>query len=203
MAKETKTAKTGNGPIQGADSTPVAKVSNIETSEEKPRAEEKHVNEEMIHLIVFKLGVESYAIRIEQVKEVTITPAITRMPRTPHFVKGVANIRGDIIAIMDLEDRFHIKPAPPAEGVNPNVSYTLVIEAKDYSIGVVVKEVPQSLNLPVSKIDRTPTLLQDINISENFIEGLAKVNDRLVIVLDMHKILTQDEAKEIAEQQSN
>ena len=162
-------------------------------ADEKPAA-----SEAMMHLIVFKLGAESYAIKIEQVKEVTITPVITRMPRTPHFVKGVANIRGDIIAIMDLEERFHIRPEPLPEGLNPNITYTLVLEAKDYSIGVVVKEVPQSLNLPTSKIDRAPSFLQDTNISENFIEGLARINDRLIIVLDMNKILTQEEIKEIS-----
>lgn len=166
--------------------------------EKRSSANDKPVNEEMMHLIVFKLGAESYAIKIEQVKEVTITPGITRMPRTPHFVKGVANIRGDIIAIMDLEDRFHIRPESLAEGLNPNITYTLVLEAKDYSIGVVVKEVPQSLNLPISKIDRAPSFLQDGNISENFIEGLAKINGRLIIVLDMNKILTQEEIKEIS-----
>ncbi len=69
------------------------------------------VSEPAVHLIVFKLGTEEYGIRIEQVKEVTITPEITRMPKTPAFIKGVANIRGDIIAIMDLEERFNISPA--------------------------------------------------------------------------------------------
>jgi purine-binding chemotaxis protein CheW len=153
--------------------------------------------DETVHLIVFKLGAEDYGIRIEQVKEVTVTPSVTRMPRTPSFVKGVANIRGDIIAIMDLEERFGIRSV-----VDPStltLTYTLVIEAKDYSIGVVVREVPQSLNLSVSKIDKTPAFLQDINIHENYIEGIAKVENRLIIVLDMHRILTQDEVKELAE----
>ncbi len=156
-----------------------------------------HLPDETVHLIVFKLGAEDYGIRIEQVKEVTVTPNITRMPRTPNFVKGVANIRGDIIAIMDLEERFGIRPV--ADSSDSNTTYTLVIEAKDYSIGVVVKEVPQSLNLSVSKIDKTPAFLQDINIHENYIEGIAKVENRLIIVLDMHRILTHDEIKELAE----
>jgi purine-binding chemotaxis protein CheW len=62
---------------------------------------------------------------------------------------------------------------------------------------VVVREVPQSLNLPMSKIDKAPSLLQDVNISENFIEGIAKVDNRLIIVLDMYKILTHEEIKEL------
>jgi purine-binding chemotaxis protein CheW len=153
-------------------------------------------NEPLLHLIVFKLGVEYYGIKIEQVKEVTVTPSITHMPRTPDFVKGVANIRGDIIAIMDLEERFGIRP--DHSNTDSNVTYTLVIEAKEYSIGVVVKEVPQSLNLAVSKMDKTPSFLQDIAVQENYIEGIAKVDNRLIIVLDMYKILSTDEIKQLA-----
>ncbi|GAA4436580.1 chemotaxis protein CheW [Pontibacter saemangeumensis] len=198
MAKQTNTENGRALPSEERKGSE-PKETDLASSDEKRRgADQKPVSEEMMHLIVFKLGAESYAIKIEQVKEVTITPVITRMPRTPHFVKGVANIRGDIIAIMDLEERFHIRPEPLAEGLNPNITYTLVLEAKDYSIGVVVKEVPQSLNLPISKIDRAPSFLQDANISENFIEGLAKINERLIIVLDMNKILTQEEIEEIS-----
>lgn len=197
MAKQTNPE---NGKALPAEERKASepKDTDLASDDRRRGADEKPVSEEMMHLIVFKLGAESYAIKIEQVKEVTITPVITRMPRTPHFVKGVANIRGDIIAIMDLEERFHIRPEPLAEGLNPNITYTLVLEAKDYSIGVVVKEVPQSLNLPISKIDRAPSFLQDANISENFIEGLAKISERLIIVLDMNKILTQEEIKEIS-----
>ncbi|TXK27120.1 purine-binding chemotaxis protein CheW [Pontibacter qinzhouensis] len=154
--------------------------------------------EELVHLVVFKLGTESYGIKIEQVKEVTVTPAITRMPRTPHFIKGVANIRGDIIAIMNLEERFGIRPAPVSDTEAVSTTYTLVIEAKDYSIGVVVREVPQSLNIAMSKIDKAPAFLQDISINENYIEGIAKVNNQLIVVLDMFKILTNDEIKQLA-----
>ncbi|WP_207430065.1 chemotaxis protein CheW [Sabulibacter ruber] len=146
--------------------------------------------EERVHLIVFKLGSEEYGVRIDQVKEVTITPEITRMPKTPSFIKGVSNIRGDIIAIMDLEERFRIERP---SGNPEQHTYTLVMEAKDYTMGFIVKEVPQSLTLPVSSIDKAPSFIQDLNINENFIEGIGKHEDRLIIVLDMYKILTSDE----------
>lgn len=146
-----------------------------------------------VHLIIFKLGEEEYGVRIDQVKEVTITPEITRMPKTPSFIKGVSNIRGDIIAIMDLEERFNITSAPREQ----RHTYTLVIEAKDYTMGFIVKEVPQSLSLPVSSIDKAPSFIQDININENFIEGIGKYENRLIIVLDIFKILTSDEILEL------
>src|SRR4028119_1129620 len=116
-------------------------------------SEKREISREAsVHLIVFKLGSEEYGIRIEQVKEVTLTPEIARMPKTPPFIKGVANIRGDIIAIMDLEERFNITPVVP-EGIGSRNTYTLALEAKDYTIGLIVRDVPQSLTIPVSKID--------------------------------------------------
>ena len=180
-----------------ASATPEPVNETQDAQESAPQPTEENDKADKVHLIVFKLGAEFYAIKIEQVKEVTITPSITRMPRTPDFVQGVANIRGDIIAIVDLEKRFGIRPEPVSEGLNPNLTYTLVIEAKDYSIGIVVKEVPQSLNLPMSKIDRAPSFLQDTNIKENYIEGIGKVDNRLIIVLDMHRILSSDEIKQL------
>ena len=146
-----------------------------------------------LHLVVFKLGVEEYGVRIEQVKEVTVTPEIAKMPRTPSFIKGVANIRGDIIAIMDLEHRFGIARATPAPGRRDTRTYTLVIESSDFTIGLIVQEVPQSLSIPVSQIDKTPHLIQERNKIENFIEGIGKVDGRLIIILDMLKILSSDE----------
>lgn len=192
MPKQTKKEDAVAEPVNGS-----VALNQQETTTPANGAEARE--EEMVHLIVFKLGAEHYAIKIEQVKEVTITPDVTRMPRTPEFVKGVANIRGDIIAIVDLEQRFSIRPAPLKEGeLSTGLTYTLVIEAKEYSIGVVVKEMPQSLNLAMSKIDKAPSFLQDTNIQESYIEGIAKVDNRLIIVLDMFKILTGDEIKQLA-----
>jgi purine-binding chemotaxis protein CheW len=152
--------------------------------------------EPVVHLIVFKLGEEEYGIRIEQVKEVTITPEITRMPKTPSIIKGVANIRGDIIAIMDLEERFQIRTAKPDPGSSRH-TYTLALEARDYTIGLIVRDVPQSLTLPVSKLDKTPAFIQDININENFIEGIGKIEGRLIIVLDILRILSAEEVQQL------
>ncbi|WP_187262433.1 chemotaxis protein CheW [Pontibacter beigongshangensis] len=186
---------------KGANPQTEAEVNNTEQAsapaDNRESSPKNTRPEEMVHLVVFKLGTESYGIKIEQVKEVTVTPTITRMPRTPHFIKGVANIRGDIIAIMNLEERFGIRPAPVPENEPVRTTYTLVIEAKDYSIGVVVQEVPQSLNIAMSKIDKAPSFLQDVSINENYIEGIAKVNNQLIVVLDMFKILTHDEIKQL------
>ncbi|QNH60695.1 chemotaxis protein CheW [Hymenobacter sediminicola] len=148
----------------------------------------------IIQLIVFRLGEEEYGLRIEQVKEVTVTPEIARMPKTPPFVKGIANLRGDIIAIINLEERFRLRPA---DEELPTVSYTLAIEAKDYTIGIVVREVPQPLSVPVSSIEKAPEFIQDININDKYIEGIVKIDGRIIIVLDMLKLLTPNEIMQL------
>ena len=161
----------------------------------EPTTEKKSLKPEpLIQLIVFQLAGESYGIRIEQVKEVTRTPDIARMPKTPAFVKGIANLRGDIITIIDLEERFQLRPA---EEALPAVSYTMAIEAQDYTIGIVVREVPQPLSLVASAIESAPEFIQDVNIHDKYIEGIAKVNGRIIVVLDMLKLLTPAEIMQL------
>jgi len=157
-------------------------------------SEKKSKPDTIIQLIVFRLGEEEYGLRIEQVKEVTLTPEIARMPKTPPFVKGIANLRGDIIAIIDLEERFQLRPA--GEEL-PAYSYTLAIEAKDYIIGIVVREVPQPLSIPASLIEKAPEFIQDLNINDKYIEGIVKVDGRVIIVLDMLKLLTPAEIMQL------
>lgn len=170
------------------------KESTVSTT---PTAKPEELLRPDVHLIVFKLGREEYGIRIEQVKEVTITPEITKMPKTPKFIKGVANIRGDIIAIMDLEDKFGIKPAENREGEANGRNYTLVIDVQNFTIGLVVQEVPQSLTLSYAQIDKTPNIIKELNINDKFIDGIGKADGRLIIILDIEKILSHQEVKEL------
>ena len=105
---------------------------------------------------MFRLGEEEYGIRIEQVKEVTITPGQSReCPKRPAFVKGITNLRGDIIARLSTwKNDFSCAPLPrpPTEDATDNAApasptYTMAIEAKEYTIGIMVREVPQPLSV--------------------------------------------------------
>ena len=147
--------------------------------------------EAMVQLIVFQLAGEDYGIRIEQVREVTVTPEVARMPKTPAFIKGIVNLRGDIIAIIDLEERFGLVPAGRAL---PERSYTVAVEAADYTIGLAVREVPRPLRIPAAAIEAAPEFLQDSGQRERYLEGIAKLPDNsVIIVLDMRKLLTATE----------
>jgi purine-binding chemotaxis protein CheW len=148
--------------------------------------------EAVVQLIVFRLGDEDYGIRIEQVKEVTITPEVVKMPKTPPFIKGITNLRGDIIAVVDLEERFQLRPAGRPV---PEFSYTLAVEAPDYTLGLMVREVPRPVTVPVSAIEPAPEFVQDSGQREKYLEGIAKLpgDQGVIIVLDMLKLLTPSE----------
>ena len=144
-----------------------------------------------VQLIVFQLAGEDYGVRIEQVREVTTTPEVARMPKTPAFIKGIVNLRGDIIAVIDLEERFGLMPAGRPL---PALSYTIAVEAADYTIGLAVREVPRPLRLPAATIEAAPEFLQDSGQRERYLEGIAKLPDgSVIIVLDMRKLLTPSE----------
>ncbi len=162
---------------------PIAAISNTKPARAKPA--------ELVQLIVFRLGDEDYGIRIEQVKEVTVTPEVARMPRTPPFIKGIANLRGDIIAIIDLEERFRLRPAGREL---PERTYTVAVEAADYTLGLVVREVPRPFTLPLSQIEPAPEFVQDSGTRDKYLEGIAKLPEGgIIIVLDMRKLLTPNE----------
>jgi len=141
-------------------------------------------------VVVFKLGEEEYGLHIDQIKEVVITPPITRMPQASSFIKGVANVRGNIIAILDLEDKFGLKKTIELEEGKKN--YTLVIESEEFKMGVLVKEVPNTLSISTADIEET-LLTGDGNLESSYIKGIVKLNKRLIILIDIFKVLTEQE----------
>lgn len=151
--------------------------------------EESVKTDERIQLVVFKLGNEEYALSIEQIKEVVITPHVSLMPKTPSYIKGVANIRGSVIAIIDLEDKFSLKSD---EEVCTIFNYTLVIESEDYKVGVLVSEVPNTLNTTASAIDNTSNVMQFSSLDEDCISGIVKDGERMIILIDIIKMVEKE-----------
>ena len=143
-------------------------------------------------LILFKLGGEEYGIHIDQIKEVVLTPPVTKMPQTPSYVKGVANIRGNVLAIIDLEEKFGVTTG--SSGTKANTSnYTLVAESKDFNVGILVREVPNTLTVKASDIDENVNVVQNSGAQHNYILGLVKLDKRLVILIDLVKIMQANE----------
>lgn len=157
----------------------------------------KKEHSERMQLIIFKLGSEEYGLSIEQIKEVVLTPRIAKMPQTAPHIKGVANIRGSIIAIMDLEQKFGLgRQASEHEGVHSN--YTLVVESDTYKVGVLVKEVPNTLSINVSDIDTASSFIQYTSFDANSVIGVVKSGERMIILIDMIKLIEAENNKETA-----
>jgi purine-binding chemotaxis protein CheW len=141
-----------------------------------------------IQLIIFKLGGEEYGLPIDHIKEVVITPSIAKVPRMPSYIRGVANIRGNIIAIFDLENRFGLSSLP--EGASADVgNYTLVIESSKFKVGILVREVPNTLSITAADIDNSSGFIQYSSIDENCITGIVKSGERLIILVDVFKLM--------------
>lgn len=155
-------------------------------------AESTEASKETLQLIVFKAGKEEYAIHIDQIREVVPTPVISALPKSPSFVRGVTNIRGNIIAIIDLIKCLRLR----VEGEESSDEYTLVLESKEYKMGVLVNEVPNTLNVTVDQIeDMNGLSMQDAKQS-GYMKGLIKLRDRLVIYIDAIALITQQQWQE-------
>jgi len=141
-----------------------------------------------LQIVVFKLGNEEYGLHIDQIKEVVITPTITKMPQTPEYVKGVANIRGNVIAIFDLEDRFNLTRTIKQKGSK----YTLVVESEDVKLGLLVTEVPNTVSVNASDLDESVGIINDSNSETNYIKGIIKSGERLIILIDIFKVIDQE-----------
>ena len=146
-------------------------------------------NTQKSQLIVFRLGDEEYGLQIGQIKEVVPTPHITRLPQTPAYVKGVANIRGNIIAVVDLEEKFGLKQESDESANN----YTLVVESDEVKMGVLVRELPNTLNVKQSQIEDSANIIQDGGADQSYIKGIVKLEDRLIIMLDVFKTMSETE----------
>jgi purine-binding chemotaxis protein CheW len=148
---------------------------------------------ERVQLIIFKLGKEEYAMNIDQIKEVVITPRIAKVPQTADYIKGVANIRGNIIAIMDLEERFSLIDTAQQTSDDIIANYTLVVESEEFKVGILVKEVPNTLSIRTSDVDSSSDIIRYSALDEKCIKGIVKSGDRMIIMIDMFELLSIDE----------
>jgi purine-binding chemotaxis protein CheW len=140
-------------------------------------------------IIVFKQGEEEYGLHIDQIKEVVVTPRITRMPQTPGYIKGVVNIQGDIIVIMDMEEKFNLKRV---NGETHTNRYILVAEKDDMKVGVLVREVPDTLTISGSQFDDSISIINDQTTEENYIKGIVRTESRMIVLIDLFKVIDQE-----------
>ena len=132
--------------------------------------------------LAFRLGDEQYGIDITRVREIRALEPVTRLVEAPAYVRGVINLRGQIVLVTDLRARFGL---PPAEGDSKPVM--IVIDAAD-AIGVVVDGVTDVVPLTPGEIHSPPSMQGAVD--DRFVQGVATVQDSLMVVLDIVPLLT-------------
>ncbi len=142
----------------------------------------------IIQLVSFKLGKEEFGVDILKVQEINRMLQITDMPNSPDFVEGIVNLRGRIIPVIDLKKRLKMK-----EKEYDNSTRIIVVELAGKTIGFIVDEVSEVLRIESSITEAPPDMVAGIN--SDYITAVAKLEDRLLILLDLNKVLTQEEEK--------
>lgn len=142
--------------------------------------------------LTFYLGKESYGIEIKFVTEIIGIQDITNLPDMPNFIKGIINLRGITIPVMDLRLRFNM----------PSIEYgartcIIVIKIDDIQFGFIVDTVSEVLDIQEDEIDNPSA--NKFSGKKKYISGIGKVNDKVIILLDINKILSEEEILEIQE----
>jgi purine-binding chemotaxis protein CheW len=145
----------------------------------------------IVQLIVFRLAHQDYALNIEEVREIVITPPISKVPLTPDYIVGVANIRGNIFAMIDLLQRFKISTENVAH--SSEKSFTLVLTSETLQMGLLVKEVPNTLEVAEKNIDLAPDLIADNTQEQKYVRGLVKYQNKIIILIDIMKLVSEDD----------
>lgn len=172
-----------------------------EEMEERKRLKAKYDHDilqlkgQSIQLIVFKLGGERYALEIDKVKEIVPVPEVSKLPKAPKYMKGVANIRGNVMVIMDLEDKFELFKSEEIIAK----SFALVIKNDRFKAGILVSEVPTTLKVQGDVIESSSGIMSNTVLDETFIKGLIKQEEGMIILLDIIELIESDEIRVIAE----
>lgn len=143
---------------------------------------------DLLQLVSFRLGDEEFGINILQVQEINRMLQITSVPNAPEFVDGVVNLRGRIIPVVDLRTRLTM----PRKEFDSK-SRIIVVELKDQTVGFTVDEVSEVLRISKNITEPPPAMVSGIN--SDYITAVAKMEDRLLILLDLDRIFSAKEAE--------
>lgn len=163
---------------------------HTQTQQKKPTLEEEA---QVIQLIVFDLGDEEYGADINQVREIIRTEAITPIPDSPDFIKGVSNVRGEIPVIIDLKARFFL----PSSKRDVEDRHIVITEQEKNIFGLLVDEVTEVLRIPEMDIKLAPELVT--RIDREYVNGVITLENRLIILLDLSKVLSSEELARLTE----
>ncbi len=142
-------------------------------------------------LVVFDLAAEYYGVDIGDVREIIRMQTVTRVPGAPSFVEGVINLRGRVVPVVDLRKRLNL-----TVGEQTKESRIVVVDIAGRDVGVIVDGVTEVLRIPLSSIEPASTMIT--NVDSDYLRGIAKLETKLVILLDLNKVLSAIEMQKIS-----
>jgi purine-binding chemotaxis protein CheW len=151
----------------------------------KLRRKSMSVQAVVLKVIVFSLVDEEYAIPVAQVRSIEKLQHITRIPRTEPFVKGVINLRGVVTPIIDLRTRFGMDETEYLDSTR-----IIIVATDDVEVGLIVDTANDVMDIPVDSIEPPPEIVGSVEVE--YLEGVAKLDKRLLILLNLEKVLTPD-----------
>lgn len=148
-------------------------------------------DQELTQLVTFSIGEEEFGVNILQVQEIIRTMEITNVPRAPEFIEGVINLRGKVIPIVDMRRRFGLESKK-----HDKYTRMIVIENETLIVGFVVDSVSEVLRIPASSVQPPPPTVAGLD--SDYIDGVGKLDDRLLILLDLDSLLDNTEIEALA-----
>jgi len=153
-------------------------------------------DDRILQLVTFKLENEEFGVDILKVQEINKMMNITKIPNAPYFIEGVINLRGKIIPVVDLRKKLGFESRPYDKSTR-----IIVVELDGLVLGFIVDSVSEVLRVPGNTIEPPPSIVSGID--SEYIEGVGKLNDRLLILLELTKIFVNSERKEIERAELN
>jgi purine-binding chemotaxis protein CheW len=141
---------------------------------------------ELLQLVSFKIGDEEFGVDILNVQEINKMVTITKVPNSPEFVEGVINLRGRVIPIIDLRTRLKLE-----RKTHDKDTRIIVVEISGKTIGFIVDSVQEVLRIPANITEAPPELVSGVD--SEFIRSVGKLEDRLIILIDLEKVLSDKE----------
>jgi purine-binding chemotaxis protein CheW len=142
-------------------------------------------------LVVFDLAAEFYGVDIGDVREIIRMQTITRVPGAPSFVEGVINLRGRVVPVVDLRKRLRLKVDEQTKE-----SRIVVVDIGGRDVGVIVDGVTEVLRIPLSSVEPPSSMIT--NVDSDYLRGIAKLETKLIILLDLNKVLSAAEMHRIS-----
>lgn len=145
----------------------------------------------IIQWVTFHLDNEKYGIKVMQVQEVLRMTEIAPVPGAPHYVIGIINLRGNVVTVIDTRKRFGLPEVEPDDETR-----IVIVEAENNVVGILVDSVAEVVDLAVSEIETAPNVGNDE--SSKYIQGVSSQGDELLILVDVNKLLSDEEWQEVA-----